>query len=118
MLKIDENKLKEAIQKKYGTQVNFAEKLGVREGVISRGIKYQSPKYLTMFKKGGIDIEALLLEEEGKKKGNIEYQLKVAERRIKELETLLEQKDNLLEQKDNLIRSYELVMKNQFKEKQ
>jgi len=109
-MKIDESKLKEAIRTKFGSQVNFANELGVGEAVITRGIKYQSPKYLAMFKKGGIDIDALLLEEEGKKKGNLEYQLKVAEKRIKELE-------EMLEQKDNLIKSYELIFKSQLIEK-
>ncbi len=117
MMKIDENKLRAAIIAKFGTQVKLADKLGVKDGVISRGIKYQTPKYLAMFKEGGIDIDALLLEEEGKKKGNLEYQLKVTEKRINELETLLVQKDSLLEQKDNLIKSYELVIKDQFKVK-
>ena len=116
-MKIDEQKLKDSIITKFGTQANLAEKLNVSEGVITRGIKYQSPKYLALFKKGGIDIDALLLEEEGKKKGNLEYQLKVADKRIKELEDLLEQKNRFLEQKDNLIKSYELIFKSQLIEK-
>ena len=59
-----------------------------------------------MFKKGGIDTDGLLLEEEGKKTGNMEFQLKVAEKRIKDLE-------EMLEQKDNLIKSYEVIFKSQ-----
>ena len=109
-MKIDEQKLKDAIITKFGTQANLAENLNVSEGVITRGIKYQSPKYLALFKKGGIDIDALMLEEEGKKKGNLEYQLKVTDKRIKELE-------EMLEQKDNLIKSYELIFKSQLIEK-
>jgi hypothetical protein len=109
-MKIDENKLKTAIRAKFGTQVECANKLGVKEGVISRAIKSQSPKSLEMFKKGGIDIDALLLEEEGKRKGNLEYQLNIAEKRIKELE-------EILEQKDNLIKSYELIFKSQLIDK-
>ena len=117
-MKIDENKLKEAIREKYGTQANFAKKMGLKEAAVSRAIKSQTARYLSKFKKGGIDIDVLLLDEEGKRKGNFEYQLKLAEKRIKELVALLEQKDNLLEQKDNLIKSYESVIKNQFKDKQ
>ena len=75
MTKVDKDKLKDAIIAKFGTQVNFAKKLGVKENVISRGIKLQSPKYLAMFKKGGIDIDLLMYEEEGKKKGKIEEKL-------------------------------------------
>ncbi len=116
-MRIDENKLKEAIQAKFGTQAKFAIKLGVKESVISRGIKHQSPKYLALFKKGGIDIDALLLAEEGKRKGNLDYQLKVAEKRIQELEEMLKQKDKFLEQKDILIKSYEVIFKSQLIEK-
>lgn len=116
-MKIDEQKLKDKIVAKYGTQAKFAEKLEVSEGVITRGIKYQSPKYLALFKKGGIDIDALLLAEEGKRKGNLEYQLKLAEKRIKELEEMLEQKNKFLEQKDILIKSYEVIFKSQLIEK-
>ena len=109
-MKIDENKIKAAIRAKYGTQAKFAKHLDVREGVISRAIRSQSPRSLEMFKKGGIDIDALHLEEEGRSEGNLEYQLKVAEKRIKELETLLEQKDNM-------IKSYETILQYRLNEK-
>ncbi|MFZ0452914.1 MAG: DUF739 family protein [Ignavibacteriaceae bacterium] len=109
-MKINESRLKEAITDKYGTQVKFAAKMGLSEGQVSRGIRSQSSSFLSILKKGGIDIDSLMLDEEGKKKDNIEYYLKNAEKRIKELEALLVQKDNL-------IKSYELVMKEQFKEK-
>lgn len=110
-MKIDEDKLKAAIRAKYGTQAEFANKLGIREGVVSRALKSQSPKALEIFKKGGIDVDALLLEEEGKRKGNLEYQLKVAEKRIEELEDILEKQKNLLN-------SYELILKSKLIEKQ
>ena len=116
-MKIAEYILKEAIRVKFGSQSNLAEKLGVAEGVISRGIKNQTPKYLKMFKQAGIDIDNLMLEEEGKRKGNLEHQLKVAEKRIQELEEMLEQKNRFLEQKDNLIKSYEIIFKSQLIEK-
>jgi hypothetical protein len=69
------------------------------------------PRSLEMFKKGGIDIDALLLEEEGKRKGNLEYQLKVAEKRIEELEDIVEKQKNLLN-------SYESILKSKLIEKQ
>ena len=116
-MKIAEYILKEAIRVKFGSQANLAEKIGVAEGVISRGIRTQSAKYLKMFKLAGIDIDTLLLEEEGKRKGNLEYQLKVAEKRIQELKEMLEQKDKFLEQKDILLKSYEVIFKSQLIDK-
>ncbi|MFZ0456211.1 MAG: hypothetical protein WAM24_20850 [Ignavibacteriaceae bacterium] len=117
-MKISEAKLREAIVKKFGSQANFAKKMGLTEGQVSRGIKSQTTKYILKFRESGINIDSLMQDEEGKRKGNLEFELKIAEKRIKELEALLVQKDSLLEQKDNLIKSYELVMKEQFKDKQ
>lgn len=117
-MKIDEFKLKEAIAKKFGSQAKLAKKLGLTEGQISRSIKSQTTKFIILLKDAGINIDSLLQDEESKRKGNLEFQLKIAEKRIKELETLLVQKDELLKQKDNLIKSYELVIKNQFKNEQ
>ena len=108
-MKVDEFKLKEAIIDKYGNQATFAKKLGLSEPQISRGIKSQSPKFISLCKKAGIDIDSLLDEEELSKSSTAALKLKVAEKRIKELE-------NLVENQNHLIASYEAILKSKLKE--
>jgi isocitrate dehydrogenase len=108
-MKINENKLRDAIIQKYDSQAKFAKAAGLSDPQVSNGIKTQTVHFLNACRKAGIDLD-LLNEEESTKKNNLSLRLKLAETRVKELETLLEQKDNI-------IKSYETIFQNRFNEK-
>lgn len=88
--------LREAILEKYGTQQKFAKKTGYAEAQISRALVTQSPKFIQVCRKAGIDIDAL------KKK---QYELEVMEklklndpqRRIMELEQLVKDQKEIID---------------------
>lgn len=112
-MRIDEYKLKEAIAAKYKNQANFARKMDLTEGQVSRGIKSQTAKFISILKRADIDIDSLIIDEEGKKRDNIAFQLKIAEKRIKELENVIDSQKNLIASQKDLIASYELILKRQ-----
>jgi hypothetical protein len=112
-MKIDEFRLKEAIASKFGSQAKFAKKMGLTEGQVSRGIKVQPAKFMVILREAGINIDSLLGNEEWNKKENIAFQLKIADKRIKELENVIESQKNLIASQKDLIASYELILKRQ-----
>ena len=109
-MKINEDKLREAILLKFETQAKFAKKAGLNDAQVSTGIKNQTVHFLNACRKVGIDLDALN-EEESTKTNNLTYRLKITESRIKELEDIIDKQKNLIE-------SYELILKNKFLEKQ
>ncbi len=94
-------RLKAGIIEKFGSQAEFAKKLEVAEGQVTRGIRSQTPKFIARCKRAGIDIEKLMAEQRIEEQ---DMEKKVsAEERIKELE-------KLVEHQANLIKSYELIL--------
>ena len=109
-MKINEDKLRDAIILKFETQGKFAKKAGLTDSQVSNGIKNQSVQFLNACRKVGLDLD-LLNEEEFKQTSNLSYRIKLAESRIKELEDIVGKQKNLIE-------SYELILKNTLLEKQ
>lgn len=108
-MKINKDKLRDAIILKFGTQGKFAKAAGLTDAQVSTGIKSQTVHFLNACRKSGLDLD-LLNEEELTKSNNLTYKLKLAESRIKELEDIVGKQKNLIE-------SYELILKNKLLEK-
>ncbi len=105
---IDPEILRKAIIDKYGSQSEFANKMGLSDSQVSRGVKNQSVKFMSLAKKAGINIDMLTNEDENKKFGKAGQRAKASEKRIKELEELVES------QKD-LLKAYQIFIDNQLK---
>jgi hypothetical protein len=104
---INEFKLKEAIINKFGSQAEFAKRMGVTGGALTKAIRLQSPKFINTCKKLGIDIHSII-ESEAINQGP-RNEIKSLQNRIKELE-------RLVDHQDSLIRSYESILKDKLKE--
>ena len=106
---IDPEILRDAILDKFGSQVEFARKMGLSEPKVSRGLKKQSSKFMAIMRKAGININSLKNEEDYRKGGKEGLRLIELERKVVELQ-------DLLEKQNEIIKSYETIFKNQFKD--
>jgi hypothetical protein len=97
---ISEERLREAIIEKFGSQAEFAKAVGYSEGQISRAIKTQSPKFIVACKKAGIDINEIVTMENG---SNLIEEVKLLKKRIEELETIIEHQKELMENYKELL---------------
>ena len=106
---IDPEILRGAILDKFGSQVEFARKMGLSEPKVSRGLKKQSSKFMAIMRKAEINISSLKNEEDYKKHGKEGLRIIELEKRVSELE-------ELLEKQNEIIKSYKTIFKNQFKD--
>lgn len=93
---IEVDDLRAAILEKYGTQHNFSKKTGYAETQLARAMQTQSPRFMLVCKKAGIDIAGLLKKQKEK---NEMMKLKVndPQRRIKELEQLVNDQKEIID---------------------
>ena len=93
---IDVEDLRAAILEKFGTQHNFSKKTGYAETQLSRAMQTQSPRFMLVCKKAGIDIAGLMKKQKEK---NEMMKLKVndPQRRIAELEQLVKDQKEIID---------------------
>ena len=93
---IDVEDLRSAILEKFGTQHKFATKTGYAEAQISRSIQTQSPKFINVCKKAGIDIDGMIRKQ---KERDELMRMKVndPQRRIIELEQLVKDQKEIID---------------------
>ncbi len=106
---IDPEILRDAILDKYGSQVEFAKKMGLTESKVSRGVKKQSAKFMAIVRKAGINLNSLKKEEDYGKRGKNGSSLRELEKRVEELE-------EIFEKQKEMIKSYETLFNNKFKD--
>ncbi len=66
---IDPEILRGAILDKFGSQVEFAKEMGLSEPKVSRGVKKQSAKFMSIVRKAGINLNSLKNEDDYRKSG-------------------------------------------------
>ncbi len=108
-MSIEPEILRDAILDKFGSQIEFARKMGLSEPKVSRGVKKQSAKFMAVVRKAGINVNTLKNEQEYRKRGKEGSRLIELEKKVNELE-------DLLEKQNEIIKSYQTIFKSQFKE--
>ena len=107
---IPEDILRAAILEKYGSQANFAKIIKYSEAQISRAIKSQSPRFLVACKKAGIDINAIIVENEEHKSGNSGKKISKLNKKIAELEKLNDSQQRIIESQETLLKYYKEIV--------